>query len=139
MEQLEKILAERNIRPTANSRLVLKAMLGFKSAFSLGDMEQELETIDKSTLSRVIRLFHENLLIHSIDDGSGSVKYSVCRSDCTCSVGDLHVHFYCDKCKHTYCIESVAIPDLLLPAGFRVDGVNFVLKGLCGDCSKNAT
>lgn len=139
MEQLEKILAERNIKPTANRLLVLKAMLGFKSAFSLGDMEQELETIDKSTLSRVIRLFHENLLIHSIDDGSGSVKYSVCRSDCTCSVGDLHVHFYCDKCKHTYCIESVAIPDLLLPAGFRVDGVNFVLKGLCGDCSKNAT
>ena len=139
MEQLEKILAERNIKPTANRLLVLQAMLGFKSAFSLGDMEQELETIDKSTLSRVIRLFHENLLIHSIDDGSGSVKYSVCRSDCTCSVGDLHVHFYCDKCKHTYCIESVAIPDLLLPAVFRVDGVNFVLKGLCGDYSKNAT
>ena len=114
-------------------------MSSYKSAFSLSDLEQELETIDKSTLSRVIRLFHENLLIHSIDDGSGSVKYSLCRSDCSCSVGDLHVHFYCNKCKHTYCLESISIPTLQLPEGFRVDGVNFVLKGLCGGCSKNET
>jgi len=134
-----KILEERNIKPTAIRILVLKAMREFKSAFSLGDLEDVLDTIDKSTISRTINLFHEHLLIHSIDDGSGSMKYSVCQSDCTCSVGDLHVHFFCEACRHTYCLESIAIPTIQLPQGFKVGGVNFVLKGICASCAKIAT
>lgn len=130
---------ERGIRPTAVRLLVLKAMLDFTSAFNLADLEQTLETIDKSTLYRTIKLFQDKLLIHSIDDGSGSVKYSVCRSGCSCRPEDLHVHFYCEHCGLTYCLENIAIPDIQLPAGFKTDGVNFVLKGVCSTCNKTAT
>lgn len=132
----EEILNHREIKPTAIRILVLKTMLGHDSAFTLSDLEGELETVDKSTLSRTIHLFHQHHLIHSIDDGSGSMKYSVCRNDCQCTLGDLHVHFHCNKCGNTYCMESIAIPDIPLPENFRLENVNFVLKGICGKCAR---
>lgn len=135
MDEYEKRLENRNIRITAVRLLVLKAMLDHPQAFSLADMEAKLETVDKSTLFRTITLFHENHLIHSIDDGSGSIKYSVCNTDCTCSLGDLHVHFACERCKKTFCLESIQIPTVQLPQGFKLKSVNFVMKGLCGHCS----
>lgn len=135
MDEYEKRLEERGIRVTAVRLLILKAMLNHPQAFSLADMEEKLETVDKSTLFRTISLFHDKLLIHSIDDGSGSIKYSVCSSNCMCALKDLHVHFSCTKCKKTFCLESIHIPKVQLPPGFLLDNVNFVLKGLCDNCS----
>lgn len=139
MNALIKRLEDRDIKPTAIRLLVLKEMLSTKQAFSLGSLEQALDTVDKSTLSRTITLFHDHLLIHSIDDGSGTMKYSVCSSDCSCSLKDLHVHFTCRKCNNTFCFESISIPPVKLPKGFLLENMNFVLKGLCDACSKIAT
>ena len=139
MNELEKRLTDRGIKPTSIRLLVLKAMLECEYAFSLADLEDKLDTVDKSTLSRTINLFHEKLLIHSIDDGSGSVKYSVCHQSCLCSVGDMHLHFHCNHCGNTFCLESISIPEIRLPDKFLLESVNFVLKGYCDHCSKFAT
>jgi Fur family ferric uptake transcriptional regulator len=136
MEDYEKRLEERNIKPTAIRILILKAMLNYGQAFSMTDLEVELDTVDKSTISRTIKLFHDNRLIHSIDDGSGAIKYSVCTSDCDCQPEDLHVHFYCTHCHATSCMENIPVPKVQLPNGFVLNSVNFVLKGLCNKCSK---
>lgn len=93
MEAYLDILNHRQIKPTAIRLLILKAMTEFERAFSLLDLENYLDTVDKSTLSRTINLFLEHHLIHCIDDGSGSLKYSVCGNDCNCSVDELHAHF----------------------------------------------
>jgi Fur family ferric uptake transcriptional regulator len=139
MDNYIERLEARGIKPTAIRLLVFKAMLEHPQAFSLLDMEDRLDTVDKSTLFRTISLFHEKHLIHSIDDGSGSIKYSVCNSRCTCSLNDLHVHFYCNRCEKTFCLENISIPEVQLPPGFLLNSVNFVLKGLCTQCSKFAT
>jgi Fur family ferric uptake transcriptional regulator len=135
-DDLVKRLEARGIKPTAIRLLVLKAMVEHPQAFSLLDMESLLDTVDKSTLFRTISLFHKKLLIHSIDDGSGSIKYSVCNSHCTCSLNDLHVHFYCTQCKKTFCLEKLSVPEVQLPDGFLPQSVNFVLKGRCRHCAK---
>lgn len=132
-------LEERGIKATTGRILIFKAMLNEKQAFSLSSLEKELDTIDKSTLSRTITLFHNKLLIHSIDDGSGSIKYSVCSRDCTCELKDQHLHFYCNSCKKTFCLQTISIPKIQLPTNFMLQSVNFVLKGLCDNCSKFAT
>lgn len=139
MNGLEARLDERGIKPTAMRLLILKAMLSFERAFSLHDLEGVLDTVDKSTIFRTITLFHDNLLIHSIDDGSGSMKYSVCSNSCSCSLGDMHLHFHCTHCGNTFCLESISIPEIPLPDNFLLKSVNFVLKGYCADCSKLAT
>jgi Fur family ferric uptake transcriptional regulator len=135
----EKRLEERGIRATAIRILILRAMLLQDRAFSLSDLEEQLDTVDKSTLFRTLSLFHEKLLIHSIDDGSGAMKYSVCNRDCLCLLNDLHVHFYCVYCKKTFCLENIPIPAVKLPARFVLTDENFVLKGYCDKCCKFAT
>jgi Fur family ferric uptake transcriptional regulator len=93
MKELEQKLLDRDVKPTALRLLIFKAMVEYPQAFSLSDLEVVLETVDKSTISRTITLFHDHLVIHSIDDGSGSIKYSVCNDDCQCTLNELHVHF----------------------------------------------
>ncbi len=136
MISLEEKLLNRNIKPTAVRLLIFKTMHGFKRAFSLIDLEVELETVNRSTIFRTLNLFHDNLLIHSIDDGSGSMKYSICTDDCMCTVDDLHVHFNCIRCKNTFCLESISVPPIQLPEKFLLASINFVMKGYCDDCSR---
>lgn len=92
-----KKLEQREIKPTAIRLLILKTMMQHKEAFSLLDLENELDTVDKSTIYRTITLFLAHHLIHGIDDGTGSLKYAVCSNDCNCEVDDLHTHFYCEN------------------------------------------
>ena len=81
-----KKLEQREIKPTAIRLLILKTMMQHKEAFSLLDLENDLDTVDKSTIYRTITLFLTHHLIHAIDDGSGSLKYAVCSNDCNCEV-----------------------------------------------------
>lgn len=133
------LLEERDIKPTSIRILIIKAMLGFDRAFNLSDLEIALDTVDKSTISRTIHLFHERQLIHSFDDGSGSVKYSVCSRDCHCSIKDLHAHFFCNYCKKAFCLENISVPKFELSPIMHIESVNLVIKGYCGRCGKFAT
>lgn len=133
-ERLEK----HGINPTAIRILVLKSISGKKEIFSLLDLEAELETIDKSTLFRTLVLFQQNKVVHSIDDGSGSLKYSVCDEECDCTREWLHVHFYCTKCKRAYCLRDIHIPPVDLPTEYVTDSISYVIKGLCPECSNIA-
>lgn len=130
------LLEERNIKPTAIRILILKAMIESDRAFSMSDLEFQLDTVDKSTISRTIHLFHEHQLIHSFDDGSGSAKYSVCRRDCHCNIEDMHAHFFCNYCKKAFCLDNISIPRYQLLPIMEIESVNLVIKGYCGQCNK---
>ena len=136
MKSLEEKLLKRGIKPTSVRLLIFRTMSDFKKAFSLTDLETELETVNKSTIFRTLSLFQENLLIHSIDDGSGSIKYAICNDGCMCAIDELHVHFNCIRCKNTFCMESISIPSIQLPDKFLLESVNFVMKGMCGQCAR---
>ncbi|MDR1161995.1 MAG: transcriptional repressor [Tannerellaceae bacterium] len=128
-------LSKRGIKPTSIRILTLKAILTRKAVFSLADLETELQTIDKSTIFRTLTLFQKQHLVHTIDDGSGSLKYSVCDEDCDCSIEQQHVHFYCRECKQTFCLRDTQVPTVGLPEGFSSDSINYVVKGLCRSCT----
>lgn len=132
------LMSKRNIQPTAIRILVLQAMLQSNRSVSLLDLENTLDTVDKSTIFRTITLFLSHHLIHSIDDGTGSFKYGVCSSDCSCEVDDLHTHFHCEKCNKTFCFKSIPTPVVKLPEGFTLSSINYVLKGLCPECAAKA-
>lgn len=125
----------RGIKPTAIRLLILRAMLDTNRAVSQHDLEETLQTVDKSTIFRTVMLFMEHHLVHAVDDGSGALKYAVCSDDCTCSVSDQHVHFYCEGCHRAFCFRQQAVPVVEAPEGFVLHGVNYVLKGLCPACA----
>lgn len=124
----------RGIKPTAIRLLILRTMMELNRAVSLSDLEEELQTVDKSTIFRTITLFAEHRLLHAIDDGSGALKYAVCGDECSCSVSEQHVHFYCESCHRAFCFRQQAVPIVQVPDGFVLTGVNYVLKGVCPAC-----
>jgi Fur family ferric uptake transcriptional regulator len=136
MKETDKKLTLRNIKPTAMRELVLKVLTEQNIAISLADLEQKFENADKTTLYRTLKTFEENKLIHSIDDGTGAVKYALCKETCQCHPEDLHVHFLCTKCQQTYCLNDISIPSIDLPMNFKLETINMVVKGLCSNCDK---
>ena len=130
-----EMLARRDIQPTAIRLLVLDVLMRARQSLSLTDLDNALDTVDKSTIYRTLTLFLGHHLIHSIDDGTGSFKYAVCQDDCSCAVGDLHTHFHCERCNRTFCFSNLPAPMVKLPEGFTIDSINYVLKGLCPECA----
>ena len=136
MKETDKKLKIRNIKPTAMRELVLNVLTEQDRAISLADLEQKFDNADKTTLYRTLKTFEENKLIHSIDDGTGSVKYALCKETCQCHPEDLHVHFLCTKCQQTYCLNDISIPSIDLPTNFKLETINMVVKGICSNCDK---
>jgi len=142
LPDLEKVLAQRDIKPTALRLLILQTMMRADCAVSLTDLEARLGTVDKSTIFRTLTLFLAHHLVHQVDDGSGHTKYAVCEEHCRCgedrhrNLADLHPHFYCERCHRTYCLRGQPIPQVVLPEGFHLHSANYVLKGLCPDCRR---
>ena len=132
----EKILKSRNIKPTAMRELVLDVLSRQNAAIGLPDLEAHFEKADRTTLYRTLKTFEENKLIHKIDDGTGTIKYALCSEDCECEPEDLHVHFLCESCQKTYCLNDIPVPTINLPQGFQLEGVNMVVNGICATCRK---
>jgi Fur family ferric uptake transcriptional regulator len=137
MYDLEKILENNNIRPTAMRLLVLKYLLHNNIASSLTDIENYFDNSDRTTLFRTMKTFVENGMVHMIDDGTGIKKYALCEESCNCEIDtDLHVHFHCSLCKETICLPKHKIPRVDLPEGYKAEEINLVVKGTCEKCNK---
>jgi Fur family ferric uptake transcriptional regulator len=134
-KEIDNKLNLKNIKPTAMRELVLDILTEQKMAISLSDLEQKFHKSDRVTLYRTLKTFEENKLIHSIDDGTGAVKYALCKESCQCHPEDLHVHFFCLKCQHTFCLSDIPIPSINLPVNFSIKTVNMVVKGVCANCN----
>lgn len=132
----ENQLLNRRIRPTAMRELVLRVLTDQTTAISLSELEKKFDRADKVTLYRTLKTFEEKKLIHSIDDGTGSMKYALCKETCQCNPEDLHIHFLCSVCGKTYCLDDIAVPQVQLPVGFSLESLNLIVKGKCANCRK---
>jgi len=133
-EEVVKKLESKNIKPTAMRQLVYKTLVDSKKALSLAELEQEFDKVERSTIYRTLKTFLDNFAVHPVDDGTGSVKYAVCDEDRTCSLHDLHVHFYCKRCGSTRCMKELPIPNINLPEGYTFENAQFVINGVCPRC-----
>ena len=128
-------LTRHGIRPTAVRLLIYKTALRFHDTFSMSELEDALESVDKSTVFRTLSLFAARHLLHEIEDGSGSTKYCICRNDRPCGIDELHCHFHCEACRKTFCLDYTHIipaVDAFHPAGFSRYGRSTTCpKGLC--------
>lgn len=131
----EQILEKAGIKATANRLLVLKTLLTSSAPMSLVEMETALETMERSSVLRVLNILLEKDVIHSLEDGRGVTKYEICHGETHCSVDDMHAHFFCEKCNRTFCFEDISAPHINIPAEFQIRSVNYMLKGLCPGCA----
>jgi Fur family ferric uptake transcriptional regulator len=134
-KETDHLFKQRDIKPTAMRELVYNFLKKSRKAMSLYEIEQQFDNVDRSTIFRTLKTFQDNYLIHSVDDGTGAVRYALCDEDCKCEPDDLHVHFLCAKCGKTFCLKNTPIPKPQLPTQFTFESANFVVKGICSECT----
>ena len=136
-EDYAQHLEERGVKATATRLLVYRALAESRHSLSLRELDDRLDTVDRSTIFRTLTLLLAQHLVHAIEDGTGVARYEACEGHDDCSLDDQHVHFYCRLCQRTLCFHSLHIPHLPMPEGFEMEGVNFLVKGVCPDCARS--
>ncbi len=134
--EIDALLTSKDVRPTANRISVIRELSRITRPVSIADLERLLHPMDKASIFRVLELFAEKGLVHTIDDGTRALKYELCRHDHHHGYGDQHVHFHCEKCGDTFCFDEIAVPSIAIPEGSEPKTDNYIRKGLCPKCSK---
>ena len=129
-------LESKGIRPTANRILVMKTLMGEQNPQSLSNLERKMVSMDKSSIFRTLTLFLEHDVVHAFEDGRGVLCYELCEEKGACDHHDGHIHFYCESCQRSFCMEDIHIPSFELPEGFYPHSISFVIKGECPACRK---
>ena len=129
-------LEHKGIKATANRILVYRELARHGRPMSLADMENSMPQMDKSSIFRVLSLFLDHDVVHTFTDGRGVQNYELCHDDGACHHDDGHLHFYCEMCHRSFCLDDVPLPEIELPEGYAPRSVSFVIMGECPDCRK---
>ena len=121
-----------NFRSTPFREKVYSLFEGVEYALSLDEIESNLGKFDRITLYRTLKLFQDQGVIHIIKSGEIK-KYAKCKETCTSEMHKHHhIHFTCDKCLQTECIESDSIDFDLV--GYRIKEIDVNVTGFCKIC-----
>lgn len=136
MGNISELLEGRGVKVTSNRLLVARVLASSNSPMSLAEIEAELESVDKSGIFRVLKVFSDKHLIHAFTGSDGIMRYELCHSGHLDVDDDRHVHFCCEVCGRTICLEGVPVPQINLPDGYDVHEAGYILKGICPDCNR---
>jgi len=134
-EEVIDLLERKNVKPTAVRILVLDVFFQNSFALSLPEIENKLPWSDRVSIYRTLKTFENNDLIHSVNDGSKSIRYALCSEHCSLGHHSVHPHFHCEKCDKTLCLEEQNIDINSIPEGFVVNNYSLTINGLCANCA----
>jgi Fur family transcriptional regulator, ferric uptake regulator len=137
MNQVQTLLKQYDLRHTDCRQAVIEAFLQSAHALAHADVEETVgKAHDRVTVYRTLRTFLEKGVIHKVLDDLAYPKYALCKSPCdTHHHHHAHVHFKCNQCGQTNCLDEVNIPVLTLPKGYVSAETNLLISGTCVDCS----
>ena len=130
-----ELMKNHGIRPTANRIIVTQALAEESRPLTMTELEDRIGSIDKSGIFRTLTLFKECHFVHILEDAEGT-RYELCHSLNHQEDNDMHVHFHCEHCGATVCLEDIPVPEVALPEGYTMQSVSFVVKGICPKCGK---
>ncbi len=131
-----EILKRNQLSVTEGRKKILELFLSSAGALAHADIEKRTgENFDRVTVYRTLNTFVEKGIIHQIPTTDNSVLYALCKEDCGAGHHhDHHVHFLCEACGRTTCLDEVTIPEVRLPRGFRPRQAEMVVRGICVEC-----
>ena len=137
-QQIQQLLKRNQLSVTDSRSKILELFLQQNGALAHADIEKKSgASFDRVTVYRTLQTFVEKGIIHTIPTTDNSVRYALCKDNC--SEGhhhDNHVHFICLKCGTTLCLEEVVAPEIKIRKGFSVNEIEVVVKGICMDCQQ---
>lgn len=131
-----ELLDEHGIRPTSNRIMLMMALSKADHPLTMKELEDLVDTIDKSNIFRSLSMFREQHLVHVLQDGADAVRYELCLSHEEDHDEDIHAHFYCERCGQTFCLNGIPVPKISLPEGYRMNTINYLVKGVCPKCQQ---
>ena len=136
MEALLDILKKNLLSVTDGRKKILELFLHSDGALAHADIEKNTgENFDRVTVYRTLQTFVDKGIIHIIPTADNSILYALCKDNCEAGHHhDDHVHFVCDDCSKTICLEEVTVPNVKLPKGFKPKHAAMVVNGICNDC-----
>jgi len=140
MEAIEKVallLTNTKLKITPTRKLILDVFMKYSHGLTYADIEKSIEKkLDKVTIYRTLKTYEEKGIIHQVLDTSNQTKYALCSGTCSDhNHHDEHIHFKCNVCQETYCIEDREIPKIKLPSGFYHDQSSMLIEGTCKECN----
>ena len=133
-----EILKSSALSVTEGRKTILDIFLSSVNAMAHQDIESKCkEEYDRVTIYRTLQTFLEKGIIHTIPSSDNITRYALCNDDCIDSGHhhDNHVHFSCNACGKTICLDDTAIPSVHLPKGFRANQINMIVSGVCKTCA----
>ena len=136
MVQHADILKRNGLSVTASRSKILELFLATEGALAHADIEKNTDgAYDRVTVYRTLQTFVEKGIIHQIPTTDNSILYALCKQDCEEGHHhDNHVHFVCNQCEKTFCLDDVIVPEVKLPKGFEPAQASMVVSGICMDC-----
>lgn len=128
------ILQRHKLRITECRQVIIQEFLDKQVALAHSDLEENLNSqFDRVTIYRTLKTFVDKDVIHKVLDDSGATKYALCSHDEE-DHNHEHVHFKCEVCGETTCLESITLPSIKLPNNFKKKEMNLLVQGICNKC-----
>lgn len=136
MQSPTSILQSHKLRITDCRQVIIREFLDKNVALSHSDLEETLnQQFDRVTIYRTLKTFLDKDLIHKVLDDSGATKYALCaHGELAHDHSHEHVHFKCETCGETTCLEDIKLPQIKLPSGFEKKEMNLLIQGVCQKC-----
>ena len=135
MDVLQQI-REKGLKVTPARLNVIKVLSSSHTAYSHSELEALFGSMDRVTLYRILKDFEDVGLVHKILDVQGVTRFALCKHSCPDTHhADEHVHFNCSSCHKVFCLDKVHVPELKMPGGFKVMGLQTLIYGLCKHCN----
>lgn len=137
MSKAIKILESKKLRKTPCRLFVLNELMRKNSkSFSEFDLEKKSAgEFDRVTIYRTLKTFMDADIIHKIIDDHQAVKYAFCKIDENHKHNHNHVHFKCNSCETTNCLDEVKVNSIQLPNGYLQHEINYLIIGTCPECN----
>jgi len=135
--QVADLLKRNRLSVTGSRKKILQLFLEQPGALAHGDIEKKAgEKFDRVTVYRTLQTFVDKGIVHTIPTADNSIRYALCKDNCSDGHHhDHHVHFMCDNCGNTYCLDDVVTPEIKLPRGYSTKHIEVLVEGLCKDCT----
>ncbi len=138
MQSTDQLIQSVGLRKTESRVEILTVFLSSSFALSEKKIQEKVNsTCDRATVYRTLKSFLKKGLIHKVLDDSSTVKYALCSSCDSKNHSHSHIHFKCDACGETFCVEQVNNEKYVLPKGFTKKETHTLITGVCKNCNKS--
>jgi Fe2+ or Zn2+ uptake regulation protein len=91
------------------------------------DVHIHLPSLSSATVYATLELFEGMGIVRRVSTFEGTAVFD--------SHTEPHHHAICRKCGRMFDIEPGAVPEPVVPVGFRVEQTDVQVVGLCADCA----